>query len=840
MSDSTRPDDQTTEEVPLTPTLLAGTVIANRFSIKALIGKGGMGAVYSAFDTTLNEIVALKSMLPDLDQSGSALRRFKREVQYARMIAHPNVCRIFDYGEHDIISNGRKRHIVFVTMELLAGETLADFLEKSGQLLPEQALPIVRQMAAGLAAAHSTGVVHRDLKTANVMLVPGKSGPRVAITDFGVAYFFGDDANADSRLTVTGFFVGSPRYIAPEQIDGGDITPRTDIYAFGIVLYEMLTGQLPFAASTARAAALKRLTEPPTPPRVYVPTIDRAWESVILRCLARKPEDRFQTMEEVIAALEVPRRAEATPPEPMPVEPRTQETRKPLFPLRSQLAAGAAVVLIAIAAFSLWLRHGTTPPTVTTTAVQTTAPPQVVETPTKTELLASTVVPMAKTESIASPLVKADVDRTAPNPPLKAATVVPPPIDRRALADEAYRHRNFAEARRLLKNAADTGDFEAKARLGWMSFLCLGGLCDVPTATRLLEDAANHGSHDAEAWLSWIWLARGSNKLRAIELARSAAERGKLVGVVALGSAYARGEGVMKNAAESDRQYRLAVVGLSEGADQGDPWSQTTLGDLYRFGDGGLTRDEAKAVDLFRKAGDYPNAQTWLGAMYAGGRGGLPKDPTKAIELYRAAADRGYAGAQYALAGYYWSGSAFPKDEAKAVDLYQQAANAGYDAAFRRLGIAYREGRGVAKDESKAVELFQIGVSRGDVSAIVSLGVMYERGTGVPKDEAKAAQLYGQAADLGDPYGQRNLGLFYEYGREGFAKDDKKAVELYRKSADQNLADAQYSLAQMYEGGRGGLPKSVDEALKLYRKAADAGDDDSKKAIERLTAAKRK
>jgi TPR repeat protein/serine/threonine protein kinase len=871
MSDSTKKldpgsDDQSTEEVFVPPPMLEpGTVIANRFRIQSLIGKGGMGAVYSALDTTLGDQVALKTMLPELDRNGGALRRFKREVQYARMIAHPNVCRIFDFGEHDVVIGGHTRHIVFVTMELLAGETLAAFLDNVGPLTTAQALPIARQIAAGLTAAHGAGVVHRDLKIANVMLVPGKSGPRVVITDFGVAYFIGDNANADSRLTMTGYFVGSPRYVAPEQIDGSDdITPRTDIYAFGIVLYEILTGSFPFEAPNARAAALKRLTEMPRPPRELLPTLNRTWESVILRCLARKPQDRFQSMADVIAALEAAP-AESTAPDPLPIESTTEETPRPILPmspLQSRATAAAAAVLVVAATVALWIRQGpqpVTPPVVSTaTTATSTAPvemkkavelaaitPQPKPIPTETAppapapAITGTVTAPSRAKSVDIPASVKPAATPAPKP--IPAPVAPAPIDFRALADEAYRRGDFTDARRLLIGGTAAGDIEAQARLGWLEYLGLGGSCDIPAALKRLEDAADRGSRDAEAWVASAWLARGSNKLRAVEYARAAADKGKLVGVVTMGAAHASGVGVRRSLAEADRYYHLALPGLNEAVAKGDPWAETVLAYLHLKGRGGLPVDERKAVELYTSAASrqYPAAQSRLAAMYADGRGGLRNDSTKVYELLRAAADNNFPGGQNDLAGCYFDGTCAAKDTVKAVELYRKAAAGGSDVALENLGGAYRDGQGVQANDATAVDYFRQAIARGNGYATYSLGWMYEKGRGVTASDQKAVELYTQGAEQGVTEAQWRLGVMYAQGRGDLQKDDKKAVELYRKAADQDLAVAQINLAEMYETGRGGLTKSRDEALKLYRKAAERGNEAAKEAVQRLTSARK-
>jgi serine/threonine protein kinase len=273
------------------------------------IAAGGMGEVYEAEDLVLGARVALKTIRAAVAADGNAMERFRRETLIARRVTHPNVCRTFDLGCH--ASGGECLGATFLTMELLSGETLRARLRTRGAFRAEEAMPIVEQMAAGLTAAHRAGVIHRDFKSANVMLVPTASPdePRVVVTDFGVARVTGGsfDSRSDARQVV-----GTPAYVAPEQVEDRDVTAAADIYAFGVVLYEMMTGRLPFTGDSPAATLLKRLRERPTPPRQYANSLPAEWEAAILRCLEREPGDRFATAEDAVKALRP--EAHAAPP----------------------------------------------------------------------------------------------------------------------------------------------------------------------------------------------------------------------------------------------------------------------------------------------------------------------------------------------------------------------------------------------------------------------------------------------------------------------------------------------------------------------------------------------
>ncbi|HEY2747276.1 MAG TPA: protein kinase, partial [Polyangia bacterium] len=303
-------------------------VVAGRYRVVRFIARGGMGEVYEVEDVELRIRVALKTIRVELVDDEAVLERFRGELALARRVTHPNVSRLFDLGFHDT-PRGR---IAFLTMELLAGESLRERIRR-GRMDVQEALPIVEQMAAGLAAAHAFGIVHRDFKSDNVMLVPSPSGgARVVITDFGLAR----SIESTTLPTISGELKGTPAYMAPEQLTNGPITAAVDVYALGVVMYEMMTATLPFAGGNAMAVAVKRLTERPQSPRKVVATLDVRWERAIMRCLEREPNARFTDVGELVRAL-----GAALPPPPR----------------RGRLAIGALAIAALVVAGGLGLRH---------------------------------------------------------------------------------------------------------------------------------------------------------------------------------------------------------------------------------------------------------------------------------------------------------------------------------------------------------------------------------------------------------------------------------------------------------------------------------------------------
>lgn len=297
-----RETDQFTLSVNATHSTVfkAGDRVAGRFRIVRFIAQGGMGEVYEAEDEDLGERVALKTIRNSASDDPRSLDRFKREILLARKVTHPNVCRIFDVFYHKNIETHEVTTLL--SMELLSGESLDKQIARSGKMNLVEALPLIRQMADGLHAAHKAGIVHRDFKSANVMLVPGNEETRVVITDFGLAKQ--TQQPEDASLTGAGMFVGTPDYMSPEQVSDGEITPATDIYALGVVMFEMSTGSRPFIGKTPLQIAMSRLQNPPTRPVALNPNIDLVWEKSILRALELEPSRRFSTTPEIVKALE--------------------------------------------------------------------------------------------------------------------------------------------------------------------------------------------------------------------------------------------------------------------------------------------------------------------------------------------------------------------------------------------------------------------------------------------------------------------------------------------------------------------------------------------------------
>jgi serine/threonine-protein kinase len=266
---------------PLTTTLEPGQILAKRYRIQRLLGKGGMGAVYLADDEVLGELVALKVISSAWASDEQAMiARFRREAAAARKVSSPAVIRIHDLGE-------ARPGLLYLSMEYFAGRTLTELITQRGVIPLDDARDILQQVGTGLEAAHQAGVIHRDLKPSNVLI--GERGA-VKLIDFGLATTAVGDG-----LTATGAILGTPHYMAPEQVRGKQVDIRTDVYAFGALAYHLVCGRPPFSGDNAIAIGFAHLSEPPPPPRQLRKDISTPLEAAILAALAKLPAERPAT-----------------------------------------------------------------------------------------------------------------------------------------------------------------------------------------------------------------------------------------------------------------------------------------------------------------------------------------------------------------------------------------------------------------------------------------------------------------------------------------------------------------------------------------------------------------
>lgn len=268
-----------------------GSDFGSRYHIEALVGQGGMGRVYKAYDKELNRTVAIKVIRRGVMGEADALSRFKQELVLASKVSHKNILRIHDLGEVEGVK--------FMTMAYVEGQDLYQVMKANPKLPLERTLKFAAQFAGALAAAHAEGVVHRDLKPQNILV---DKNDQIYISDFGLARSFAEGALV---MTQTGAVLGAPRYMSPEQVEGKTTDGRSDLYAYGLILYEMVTGDVPFTGESTIGVMYQRLREKPKSPKVLNPEIPNWLVLIIMKCLEKDPADRYQSAYEILADLQV-------------------------------------------------------------------------------------------------------------------------------------------------------------------------------------------------------------------------------------------------------------------------------------------------------------------------------------------------------------------------------------------------------------------------------------------------------------------------------------------------------------------------------------------------------
>ena len=275
---------------------LVGKTLADKYRIEELINEGGMGSVYRATHVLMDKTVAVKVLHPSLAADDKIVARFSREAKAASRISHPHALNVTDFGEDE-------KGVVFLVMEYLKGETLKEVIHEDGPMPLERVVEIIRQVSGALETAHNEGVVHRDLKSDNIMLIDVGGGDWAKVLDFGIAKII-ENVDPDPALTAPNLIIGTPQYMSPEQCSqASDIDSRSDVYSLGVILYEMLVGHVPFTGESPTAIMMKHLQEPPPSVLEERKDVPAAVGRVVSRAMAKRPEDRFQTVSELSEAL---------------------------------------------------------------------------------------------------------------------------------------------------------------------------------------------------------------------------------------------------------------------------------------------------------------------------------------------------------------------------------------------------------------------------------------------------------------------------------------------------------------------------------------------------------
>jgi TPR repeat protein/serine/threonine protein kinase len=852
-----------------------GTLILGKYRILGKIGQGAMGAVYKALHVRFNELRAIKVMMTELASHKEFVKRFEHEAVFARKLHHPNAVSVEDIDETD---DGQP----FIVMEYIEGQSLRNLMKSEGPLSARRVSSIIKQVAAALDAAHQIGIVHRDIKPDNILISRETSREIAKVLDFGIARIKeGLSETSGLSLTHTGMVIGTPFYMSPEQakgISGDQLDARSDIYSLGVVMYQMLTGELPVKGDTPLQVLFAHVQTPPIPFPVASPDLDipKPITDLVMECLSKDPAQRPQTGQALIENLESWETArtqlysEAKPAEVSPAagipKPKAaiKQSTAPLSPVDSLLAAEVEPGIAEHPAQPFpdsqphGLQHRNYPifasqeigqPVESASQAQTIRSSQPLPTSSSGKWLASAVfaiilVVTALAYFSSSPSSK--VDKTGPNPvpataPSPAQSTVEP-HDQPPLptplpdAPEAPKPRGTIAPATTTSTQTHSTKGVSKSSAPPPTEGTLGASpkpLSKDDIIRLLKGDVSPKRVEE------LIRERGINFQDTPEAEQDLRQAGAdsalfaVVGEVAP-NLFLKGESYYKAGL-----HEQALPLFRQAAESNDRRAAAYLGLIYEKGLGGLPKDDAQTVNWYRKAADAGDARgmSGLGFMYEKGRGGLPKDDAKAVSWYRKAADAGDPRGMSNLAGMYADGrGGLPQDDVLAVSWSRKAADAGDPHGMSILGFMYLGGQGgLAEDDAEAASWYRKAADAGDGPGMRYLGLMYLNGMGgLAKDDVQGVSWYRKAADAGDALGMDNLGMMYEKGRHGLPKDEAQAAYWYRKAADAGDAGGMFNLGAMYESGLGGLPKDIAEAASWYRKAATLGYADAKNALKRL------
>lgn len=741
--------------------------MVGQYEIRELLGAGGIGQVHAAFDTDLQREVALKSLRSELLSDTSFIEQFRGEAKNLARLSHPNITTIYT-----VLSEGGNFYLV---MECVRGETLEDLLKKrGGRISVKESLAIISQIADGLSYAHSKAVIHRDIKPANVMITPAGV---VKIMDFGIARVRGSQ-----RLTRAGSIVGTLEYMSPEQLRDQEADERSDLYSTAIMLYEMISGSVPFQAATD--FDLMQAHVKAQPPRLSsrVSGIDSRLEAALMRALAKKPEQRFASLREFSDALGASvLRSDASQivhdgtrlidaPSLAPLVPASMSIpmldRLTFIPpeLRKFAALGAGgVVLVGLAMAVIVILTPAPAPAPSVSAVSSSSSAKAVV----SSLASASSRSAAVSEQDASsapgnhatqPLAQS-TGRVQAKPPMQQQTTVAL-AGPAALPDlDSPPHPPAAAGDPVRRGPAASGEFAAGA----------------PAVAALSpQDGTNTGGTTTASPIT--------RTTPSDQGASSKKEMSAAIGRRDFGRAFELAEPLARDG-DRDAQYALAVI-LDRGLNG--------------------TKNEAQAADYYLKAAQQGHAKAAfnLAAMYETGRGVDKKSDEQAFNWYLKAAELGDVDATYSVGTLYQTGTGVAKSNERAFDWYLKAAKLGDANGQNSVGVFYTLGKGTTQSDSEAVYWFRSAGEKGLAKAQKNLGDMYFYGRGVSqRDPREAFGWYKRAAEQKEPSAELAVGSYYEDGLLPVGRDYEQAAEWYRKAAEHGSAKAQTALASLKSRG---------------------------------------
>ena len=812
----------------------------DRYEVIDRLGRGGMGIVYRARDPRLGRTVAIKVLATDDEEFR---KRFLQEAQLAATLHHRNIVTVFDYGEQDTGP--------FIVMEYIEGATIADHLQRGTPLSLDRKLELLHDLAIAIDYAHNHGIVHRDIKPANLMI--DRDG-LLKVLDFGVARL------SESQLTQVGAMIGTPSYMAPEQIEGRPADRRTDVFAVGVTAYELLSSQKAFPDQTSVLKAI--LLEDPVPLRTVCPGLDPNIERIVKTAIRKDPTRRYSTL--ALMATDIKRaldRHRSVPDEestrPVATMARTRARSGSDIPQAMERArrafaqgryesaiAAAAEVLesepnnpealdltrLALGAFERSRATAHRPPDEAVTGVTGGQRPAVPSSSPRRNavpiavgvaaililLTAAALLGMRWLKSTR----KTDGGVTGqtvvqPLPPQPNPVPAPQPVPTSPPAttsQPATRGRGAPDAAEITAKV-DAGPRGGRSTVpsvvtpatGWQG---LQVACDRGEAAKCLELGQAYQSGNGPQ----------KDVVRAAALFQRGCELGIAQACNELGVAYRTGVGVPLDLGRAVMLYQRAC-------DTNYGPACNNLGFFYSRGLS-VGKDEPRAASLYQRACDSGDAAGCENAGRAFEFGlGAPRDIVRAVSFYQRGCTATNGAACASLGWALFRGAGIDKDESRAVSLFRRACDEGISAGCNNLGRAMEDGRGTTKDEKRAVELYQQACDKNNAFGCLNLAWIYQRGIVLPRDEARATMLFQRSCDAGNANGCINVGVAYAFGR-GVAKDEVRAVSVYQRACDAGAGDGCTRAAAMYDQGRG-VAKDANRAAALNARGRELGGRDA-------------
>jgi hypothetical protein len=655
-----------------------------RYELRAELGRGAMGVVYAGFDPAIERTVAIKVLQLDklADVMSAEVRtRFRREAQAAGRLSHPHIVGVYEYNDGDAAAGGN-RSFPYIVMERVAGRTLKSMFDEHAHFGLDDTVRLMRQLLAALQHAHERGVVHRDIKPSNLMVLEPGPLMSIKVTDFGIARLDSSD------LTLTGTTLGTASHMSPEQFMGQPVDGRTDLYAAGVILYQFVTGELPFTGSPSTIMQ-KVLNQEALAPSLLNPTLPPVWDGVLRKAMAKKPADRFASAADFAAAIRAASLgvdAEATVDRPVQaLADRTRSGRA--------LLGGVTAFCVAVSAFGVYV-------------VTRRPAPLVVD--------GAASGPVAASSGVTAP-AKSEPTAVSTKPaPARAAAPSAEDIEEQAWADAAA--ADSAVAYRAFLHGYPKGRFAGRAQVRIAVLEPRPVVARPPLATPSVTGPKPIPvTPPAKPTLA---LVPAPTAAASVPQPRATVQGPSLQACRDDPGVHAACPQVLGLFYLEAKDFPQALKWFRVGADKADTRAQFELARMYLLSQG-VTRDSNAAFAWAKKAADqeFPPGENLIGVCFERGDG-APQSLSSAVEWYRKSAEHGNSFGQNNLARMFLLGRGVPQETARALDFYRRSAAQRNAYAASSLGHIYERGEFVKADKQEAARWFRLALDSGLESTV--------------------------------------------------------------------------------------------------------------------------